>query len=84
MKNVTSVESLSGVRFVETARNVKTHLEKMHLRLISDVVLGEKILRDGTFLSQGQFIISTANHISKSGEFGKCESTTNAVNICAQ
>lgn len=71
-KNVTSVESLSGVRFVETARNVKTHLEKMHLRLISDVVLGEKILRDGTFLSQGQFIISTANHNRKSGEFGEC------------
>lgn len=71
-QKVTSVHSFSDVRFVETTRNVKTHLEKMHLRLVSDVVLREKILRDGTFLSQGQFIISTANHKSKCEKFGQC------------
>lgn len=71
-KKVTSVQSLSDVRFVETARNVKTHLKKIHLRLVSDVVLREKFLRDGTFLIQGQFIILTANHNSKCKEFGQC------------
>lgn len=42
------------------------------MRLVSDVLLREKILRNGTFLFQGQFIILTGNHKSKCEKFGQC------------
>lgn len=44
----------------------------MRLRLVSDVVLRDRIIRDGTFLSTRQFKISTENCNSRGREFGQC------------
>lgn len=67
-----SFHSFSDIKFVETAKNVKTRLEKMRLRLVSEVVLREKIIHGGTFIFQGQFIILTVKHKSKCENFGQC------------
>lgn len=66
-----SIQSFSDVRFLENAKAVKTHLEKMRLRFVSFVALRDKIIRDGTFFSTGQFIISTKKINSRCGEFGQ-------------
>lgn len=71
-KKIMSFQSFSDARFLENAKPVKTHLEKMRLRLVSDVVLRDIIIRDWTFLSTRQFIISTENCSSRGVEFGQC------------
>lgn len=71
VKELMNLTTVTPVQFLERTVNVNTDIRKIHLRFFSETYLDGNYVRDGTFLSSGEFIISIRN--SKRGSKGNDE-----------
>lgn len=53
-----NLANVTPVQFLENTNKIKSDIKKIHLRLISEINLDGKYIRDGTILSSGEFILS--------------------------
>lgn len=61
LKEIMNLTNVTPVQFLEKTNNIKSDIKKIYLRLISEVNLDGKYVRDGTILSSGEFILSIRN-----------------------
>lgn len=59
LKEIMNLTSVSDVKFFEETNNVNTEIKKNQLRLITEIFMEGKFIRNGTILSSGEFILST-------------------------
>lgn len=85
LKEIMNLTSVSDVNFLEETNSVNTDIKKNQLRLITEIFMEGKFIRDGTILSSGEFILSTryTNRHSRSNEecfvYNKCGELTKRI-----
>lgn len=59
LKDIMDLTGVTDVKFLEKTNSVNTDMKKLQLCLITELSMKQKIIRDGTILSSGEFILST-------------------------
>lgn len=72
LEKIIKLTCLSDVIFLKTATHVKSCLEQMLLRFMSEYVLEEEFIGDGAFISCGKFIVSIVRYNAKCYFKGQC------------
>lgn len=85
LKEINDLTSIIDVKFSEKTDSINNDMKRIYLCLITEICMEDKIVRNGTILSSGEFILSTrdTNRNRKSSDkrfiFNKCGELTKEI-----